>query len=224
MRHEELKKMTMVIRSLKAGSLLLHRSWAVSGFRSGRAIAARRAASGFLLPAVVVSMLVSGCGTLDGIGLDLSKWTGKPKPRISVSWVSVAVMPNVNENWPVPVELVRVRDEALVGMLLDMDTDDWFGEGGESFRLAHPDAVFDYWEVVPGTSTDPVEIRRLGRFGGVLFCGLRESPPPPVRVAHRGRMRITVDDSGCAFGRQDDQPRDFKVSGSDVVSSEQQTS
>jgi len=135
---------------------------------------------------------LTGCGLLQFGGGD------SPQPRIRVSWVSVAMMPDVNERWPVPVELVRVGDESLVQTLLQIETGDWFGEAGDNFRLANPDAVFDSWEIVPGTSIAPVNVARHGRMGGVLFCGLRE-PSPPVRVAHRGWLRILVNESGCAL-------------------------
>lgn len=143
------------------------------------------------LPALI--LFVAGCGIFGGGG-------NRPDPRIRVTWVSVAMLPDINGNWPAPVELVRVNDEAQVQTLLQLDTGEWFfGETGENFRLANPDAVFDSWEIVPGTSIRAVNVARHGRFGGVLFCGLRDNAPPPVRVAQRGWLRITVTATGCAI-------------------------
>ena len=144
------------------------------------------------LAVTLCAALVSGCALFNRGGGD------RPQPVIRVTWVSVAMPPNINDNWPVPVELVRVRDEALVQTLLQTETADWFGDAGANFRLANPDAFFNSWEIVPGTSIAPVNVARHGRFGGVLFCGLRESAPP-VRVAHRGWLRITVEETGCSF-------------------------
>ncbi|MDE0372535.1 MAG: hypothetical protein OXI73_08330 [Rhodospirillales bacterium] len=152
---------------------------------------ASRAARAALL-AVLCSALIAGCALFNRGGGD------RPQPVIRVTWVSVAMPPNINGNWPVPVELVRVRNEALVQTLLQTETDAWFGDAGANFRVANPDAFFDAWEIVPGTSIAPVNVARHGRFGGVLFCGLRE-PVPPVRVAHRGWLRITVDEAGCVI-------------------------
>ena len=149
-----------------------------------------------ILAALLVLTVVNGCALLGRLGF--GDGADKPNPKIGVSWVSVAVLPGVNQNWPVSVDLVQVRQEALVELLLQMDPVEWFGGGGEGFRLAHPDAVLNQWEVVPGTAIEPERVRRRGRFGGVLFCGLRE-PTPPIRVAHKGRLRVTVDESGCAL-------------------------
>lgn len=142
-----------------------------------------------VLSVLLASVLVSGCALVGG--------DGKPDPKVRVEWVSLAAMPDINQNWPVPVELVRVRDESLIDILLRMKSDEWFGEAGDGFRLAHPDAVFDHWEVVPGTSIAAVEVKQRGRFGGVLFCDMRE-PALPIRVSRKDRrVHITVDDSGC---------------------------
>lgn len=144
------------------------------------------------LMAALCAALLSGCALFNRGGGD------RPQPVIRVTWVSVAMPPSINENWPVPVELVRVRDEALVQTLLQIEADDWFGDAGANFRMANPDAFFNSWEIVPGTSIAPVNVARHGRFGGVLFCGMR-SPAPPLRVAHRGWLRITVGENGCSF-------------------------
>lgn len=150
----------------------------------------RRAGALALLGACcAAAVAISGCALLPGGG-------DRPRPPIRVNWVSVAMLPEINGNWPVPVELVRVNEEALVQTLLQIQTDDWFGEAGDNFRLANPNAVYNSWEIVPGTSINPVNVARHGRLGGVLFCGLRE-PAAPVRVAARGWLRITVDESGC---------------------------
>lgn len=147
-----------------------------------------------VLLSAVAPLVLAGCGLI-GIG---GGNAGDPEPRIQVTWVSVAMLPGANENWPVPVELVRVDSEALVQTLLQTNAGDWFfGAAGENFRLANPGAVFDSWEIVPGTSIAPVNVARHGRYGGVLFCGTRDNPPA-VRVAQRGWLQITVSDTGCA--------------------------
>lgn len=121
-----------------------------------------------------------------------------------VESVEVTVLPGINDNWPVRVELVRVSEESLVEALLGMDSAEWLDEAGRRFRLAHPEAVFDDWEVSPGTTVGPFDVERPGRLGGVLFCGLRESAVPPARFVHEGDVRIVVDDSGCTLSTVED--------------------
>jgi len=150
----------------------------------------------FLIPVLLVALLGTGCSFL-GIFSN----PDRPDPRTRVTWITLTVLPDVNDNWPVAVEYVRVREEPLMDVLLRMGANEWFEAAGDAFRLSQPEAVFDQWEIVPGTSIGPIEVRRRGRFGGVLFCGLRGTPPPPVRVAERGRVQIVVDNSGCTVSR-----------------------
>ena len=104
----------------------------------------------------------------------------------------------VNDDWPVPVGLARVKDEALVQPLLAIDAMAWFGEAGERFRNAHPQARFDSWEVVPGSVIGPVEVKVAGDWAGVLFCGLR-SGAVPLRVEQNSNVTVRIEDAGCVL-------------------------
>ena len=150
--------------------------------------------AGLLLIAMAVTL--SGCsmfGLFGGGGEDRKQ---KPQERIKVKSVSLAMSPDANERWPVRVELVRVKDERLAKSLLLIKTENWFGEEGEGFQKANPQALYDEWEVVPGTAIGPFKTRKRGRYAGVLFCGTRV-PRPPERISRKGHMMIHVDDQGC---------------------------
>ncbi len=158
----------------------------------------KRVAVGSALLAVLVQM--TGCGILGGLGglvggSDKEKIT-KPSQPLKVKNVSLNMLPAANQNWPVAVELVRVRDVELVDALLRIKTEDWFGEAGNNFRQAHPDALYDAWEVVPGTNVGPFKVRKRGRFAGVLFCRTRAGSPP-LRFNRNGNVVINIDNTGC---------------------------
>ena len=104
----------------------------------------------------------------------------------------------VNEDWPARVSLIRVNDIGLMKDLLHMDTRAWFGEGGEAFRNANPEAFYDDWEVVPGSRIGPFDAWVDEDVVGVMFCGTRRNPPP-VRVARNGDIRIEIGREGCAI-------------------------
>ena len=99
-------------------------------------------------------------------------------------------------NWPARVELVRVEDERLLANLIAMDTSAWFGESGDAFKRAHPEASHEAWELVPGQATGPVDVRRKGQFAGVLFCDA-QSGSTPFRVQRDGHLAVVIDDTGC---------------------------
>jgi len=122
----------------------------------------------------------------------------KPARPLKVRNISLVMLPNANEAWPVKVELVRVKDVALVDALLGMETGEWFGEAGRAFRQAHPQVVHDSWEVVPGTNVGPFAVQRRGRFAGVLFCDTKQ-PSPPLKFERNGEVTVSVGDAGCSL-------------------------
>lgn len=104
--------------------------------------------------------------------------------------------PTSNAGWPARVELVRVRDETLAGVLLRIEAANWFGDEGFSFRQANPLALYDAWEIVPGTNIGPFDIDERGDFAGVLFCDLRRARPP-MRLPRGGDLMIYIDNEEC---------------------------
>ncbi len=140
----------------------------------------------------LLSGLVGGCRSQ---GESITK----PERPLKLRTITLALDAQANDNWPVRVELVRVRDADLVDALLDIQTDAWFDQDGRNFRQRHPDAHFDSWEVVPGTTIGPFKARRRGRLAGVLFCDTRV-PSAPLRVARNGKVLVTIGDEGCEVG------------------------
>ena len=101
-----------------------------------------------------------------------------------------------NGNSPGRLELVRVADEKLVAELVGTDVGAWFGPAGEAFRSAHPSALYDAWEPVPGVDSGPHRVKAEGRYAAVLFCETRHGSPP-FRVERDGDLTVVIDDSGC---------------------------
>ncbi len=119
---------------------------------------------------------------------------------LTVETITLRMAADVNDRWPVPVELVRVADPAAREQLLAMNADDWFGSAGEAFRVANTDALYDSWELVPGTTAGPFDVRVAGRHGGVLFCDLRgEEPQLAVPFERDGDVLVSVSDEGCTL-------------------------
>ena len=124
--------------------------------------------------------------------------TGRIEPArpLRVESATLSLAPQANERRPVRVSLVRVDDERLARDLLAISGSDWF-EGGErdAFLAAHPTAVHDWWEIVPGTTIGPFDLRDRRGLAGVLLCDV--GARSPVRVERNGEIRIGIDDGGC---------------------------
>ena len=143
--------------------------------------------------------LLAGCG-----GGNSKESITKPKPPLKLKTVTLAMAWDANSNWPVSVELVRVRDASLVDELLGIKPEEWFKKKGEGFRQANPDAYFDAWEVVPGTIVGPRKAKVKARVAGVLFCGLADSVAP-FRVKKNGKILVVIRKKGCSI--EQDNPK-----------------
>ena len=159
---------------------------------------------GLCLPCLVLLALTGCAGGLGSfIGDVLARDTGPP--AVDISSVVLEMTENANDDWPARVHLVRVDDAGTYARLLTVDPTEWFdGEGARKFEDAYPQAWFDRWEIVPGTSVGPFEfdVGFFDDFAAVLLCDV-ESGPPPKAVAVEGDLRIVVTDAGCEITEQD---------------------
>ena len=144
-----------------------------------------------MLAALLVPIVIAGCtGGRETIT--------EPARALELDRISLAAAPGTNDNWPVRVELVRVRDVALVRQLLHIQTEAWFAESSHAFRQSHPEGFIYSWEVVPGTVVGPVDVAVEGPVAGVLFCETPSSPLP-IRFERDGDVVVRIDDEGCAL-------------------------
>ena len=145
------------------------------------------------LAVLPVALCLAGCGATGGAG-------NAAAPTLTVESVTLRMAAGINDDWPVPVELVRVTDPDSLEQLLAMNAADWFGGPGEAFRVANTDALFDAWEVVPGTTTGPFDVRVQGRYSGVMFCDVRsEEPQLAVPFERDGEVLVSIGEQGCTL-------------------------
>ena len=142
-------------------------------------------------PAAAIAGILAallGCATDPG--------RNEPARPLRIESATLSLSPQANGRRPVRVSLVRVDDERLAEDLLAAAGSDWFDGGGrDAFLAAHPTAVHDWWEIVPGTTIGPFDLRTRRGSAGVLLCDV--GARAPVRVARDGDLRIGIDDDGC---------------------------
>ena len=140
--------------------------------------------------ALVALLVLSAC--------EKSETSTSPERPLRLKSITIVMVQDANENWPAQVGLARIRDADKLPMLLAMSAKAWFAKEGEAFRAAHPDGVYDVWEIVPGS--DPIGPEQAtvdGNVAGVLFCDIR-SAPPASRLETSGHISISITDDGCA--------------------------
>ena len=107
---------------------------------------------------------------------------------------------DANGRRPAKVGLVQFENLSLAEQLAAIPAADWFGETGEKFRAAHPDAYFDDWELVPGLVAGPFGLKVDGYVSAILFCDT-DAAPPPLRIGEDGDLAVHIESGGCEVYR-----------------------
>jgi type VI secretion system protein len=107
--------------------------------------------------------------------------------------MKVEVSPDANNSNPVAVDLVLVKDNALLAELKKLSATDWF-ENRRQYLLDHPEETglrAGTWEFVPGQPINPVRINVEPEImGGIIFANY--STPGAHRAAIDPRKSLTV--------------------------------
>lgn len=160
---------------------------------------------------VLISVSDDGCTVGGGCasrepGLFELTWVNHPcagRRGARSSWpsnvreVAFETAEGANGNAPVTVELVRTGDDEVLEGLLDISTDGWFGAPGKEFRLARPNLLVNRWELPPGGSFGPFDVRARRGLAGVLFCQTASSLGP-VLLDRGDIVVVDIGETGCA--------------------------
>jgi len=107
--------------------------------------------------------------------------------------IEVQVAPQSNQNSPIPVTLVAVRDRKLFERFSQMSAKQWY-EQRDQLRRDYPggDAFSEWeWEFVPGFAPPPTVVEIDGDSAGAfLFANYRSPGPHRVRLGPHQRIRI----------------------------------
>lgn len=136
---------------------------------------------------VAILVLAPGCG-----------------PRVSTRAFTLQARPEANDRSPVPVEVVLVKDEALVAALAALSARAWFDSRLQLAR-DHPDAFETrQWELVPGQRLE-VEFPFGSRRGSALFvfANYLSAGAHRVRVDRLERFTIILEGDGFVIAEGD---------------------
>ncbi|HYO11969.1 MAG TPA: hypothetical protein VE685_02095 [Thermoanaerobaculia bacterium] len=106
--------------------------------------------------------------------------------------VEVTISSQLNDNAPVPVEVVFLYDQGLLESVLQKSAREWFANREQFIKDNSPKKSFDSWkwEWVPGQTVEPFKLSyRIGARGGVVFAGYastgnhRQAIDPQLNIA-----------------------------------------
>lgn len=119
-----------------------------------------------------------------------------PLRPVQIDSVTFEMAARANGRQPARVAIVQIGNKNLVEQLVAIPAAEWFGEAGEKFRAAHPDAYYDDWELVPGLVAGPFELKVDEYVSAILFCDT-DAGAPPLRIGEDGHLAVHIEPGGC---------------------------
>ncbi|MCW2242976.1 hypothetical protein [Azospirillum canadense] len=116
------------------------------------------------------------------------------KPAARLDTVSVTVAPAANDTTPVAIDMVAVRDKALVEKLAALTAADWFGQREQTLR-DHPTTVgVTSWELVPGQKLQAELPDQEPAWAILVFANYATPGPHRLRVPDIRTLTLTAGD------------------------------
>lgn len=139
----------------------------------------------FTLPRLRIAVALS-------LALLASACADKPSARLDT--VSVTVAPAANDTTPVAIDMVAVRDKALVEKLAALTAADWFGQRDQTLR-DHPTTVgVTSWELVPGQKLHTELPDQEPAWAILVFANYATPGPHRLRVPDTRTLTLTAGD------------------------------
>lgn len=121
---------------------------------------------------LAASLFLSGCKT------------GLFPPRVNLNDITLIAQAKANDDSPVAVEIVIVRDEALAAKLQETTASQWF-ETRNAFQTTYPKEIQTwYYELPPGKqlTVHPTEFSGKSAYALLLFANYRNNQPNRLRL------------------------------------------
>lgn len=119
--------------------------------------------------AVAALALLASCATKDA-------------PTLTFESVSLTAVEAANDNTPVAVDLLLVRDQALVDKLLALTAAQWFQQRAQ-FEADYPKDLSVYgWEIVPGQTLEDKIPSTPPAWAGIVFTSYHTAGAHRLRV------------------------------------------
>lgn len=116
------------------------------------------------------------------------------KPSAVLDTVSVTVAPTANDTTPVAIDLLAVRDKALVEKLGALTAADWFGQREQTLR-DHPTTLgVTSWELVPGQTLRTELPQQEPAWAILVFANYANPGPHRLRVPDTRTLTLTAGD------------------------------
>ena len=114
------------------------------------------------------------------------------KPSAMLDTVSVTVAPTANDTTPIAIDLIAVRDKALVDKLGALTAAEWFAQREQAMR-DHPTTLgLTSWELVPGQTMRVERPQAEPAWAILVFANYASPGPHRLRVPDTRTLTLTA--------------------------------
>lgn len=133
-----------------------------------------------------------GCGVSKGVVHRATRAAHVSSGKLSLQ---VAISPAANQNSPVAVDVLLIRDKSFLKAAQGMSASDWFTKKLQLQRQ-NPKAVeVKSWEWVPGQVVKPIDfVVPVDTQGAVMFANYASAGPHSAPLPTSGKVVISLDD------------------------------
>ena len=135
---------------------------------------------------------LTGCGVSKGMAKRAARVAKLSNGKLLLQ---VAISSNANQNSPVAVDVLLIRDKAFLKAAQGMSASDWFAKKSQ-MQLQFPKAAeINSWEWIPGQAVRPVSIDvPVDAQAAMMFANYASAGPHSAALPTQGKVTIVLDD------------------------------
>lgn len=133
-----------------------------------------------------------GCGISKSLVKRASRTAGVSTGRLSLS---VAISSTANQNSPVAVDVLLIKDKSFLKTAQSLSAGDWFTKKLQLQRQFPKGMEVKSWEWVPGQTVAPIIFAVPGDTrGAMMFANYASPGPHSAPLPMSGKVSIFLDD------------------------------
>lgn len=160
-----------------------------------------------IIGGLFISVLISGCSVLDS-SVDAYKvaknFVFPPGEKVKWKSLNLSLSRDVNDGYPIVIDIVFVKNEVLLNKINDISTTEWFGKKKALVNTFLNDLFVMNWELAPGDnlSVTKSEFEDQRMYGVLLFAKYNNQGDYKVRIdSIKGSVVVDFESSGInAYG------------------------
>ena len=141
---------------------------------------------------MAVLVLVVGCGIPKTVAKKVARTAHVSNGQLSLQ---VAVSSSVNQNSPVAVDVLLIKDKSFLKTAQGLSANDWFLKKAQLERQFPKGMEVRSWEWVPGQSVAPISFMvPVDTQGAMIFANYASAGPHSAPLPRSGKVAIFLDD------------------------------